>query len=116
MGCIQISAIQTSDASFRRSASGIVLAVLLLLFTAACSDYSNPVGPSNISTRSQPVEQPTASGQPPVTLPPPPSPVAPPVVPQQPAVSLPVPPPLPMPDVTPSQSATTDGGEFSVSR
>ncbi len=105
MGRIQISA-----------ACGIVLAAALSLFTVACSDYSNPIGPSAISTRPQPVAEPTATGQPPVTFAPPLLPPPPPVVSGQPPMTLPPPSPLPLPNVTLPQPGSAEGAGFSTPR
>jgi hypothetical protein len=90
------------------AASGIVLAVVLSLFTVACSDNSNPVGPSGISSRPESADEPTATGQPPVTFPPPLPPTPPPVAPGQPPMTLPPPSPLPVPNVTPTLPGTAD--------
>ena len=105
MGRIQISA-----------AWGILLAGPLLLFTTACSNDSNPVGPSGISTKSQPVSEPTGTSQPPVTLEPPVSPTPPPVVSGQPPMTLPTPSPLPVPNVTLPQPGSTEGRNVSATK
>jgi hypothetical protein len=114
MSCNHISAPARRGKPFSQStpAGGASLALVLSLALAGCT--SNPVGPSMVSTRPQSVENPVASGQPPVTLMPPVPPVAPPIVPGQPPVAQPAPSLLPMPDVTPSQPGTTEQGEFSV--
>jgi hypothetical protein len=105
MGRIQISAVW-----------GIVLAAALSLFTVACSDNPNPIGPSGISTRPQPVEVPTGTGQPPVTFPPPLSPTPPPVVSGQPPMTPPAPSPHPVPNVTLPLPGSAEGGGFSMPR
>jgi hypothetical protein len=113
---IQISSIGTGGKLPRLSVWRTALALVFPVLLAACDSNSNPVGPSRLSTQLEPAQQPTASGQPAVTFPPPLSPTPPLVVSGQPPMTPPAPAPPMMPSVTPSHPGSTAGGQFSVSR